>query len=288
MRDILSSGANKCARGGLITEERTSGHRAVPFLCGAPPRNFGQGCGVSSRPGDGDPCASGRPRDWRSDHVRPNIDPSRRDCGVRRVCACNAMRGGAALAQSRLAVGAIRVDVAPLRANAGDPTATWVEQELPGQLAEALSGRLTPKGATLVVRSTLSRSGRTRTTGLGTTSAASRRSGVSGGPCGRHRDIGLRRSIRRCSSNPITLVFRRWCARWRSGSREISDPACRLLDRSWRSGRRESAGTPPFDAKCGRLHYSAACAGSQCAGSVSSFGVRALLFALPPEIHFDT
>jgi hypothetical protein len=62
------------------------------------------------------------------------------------------MRGGVALAQSRPVVGAIRVDVAPLRASAGDPTATWVEQELPRQLAEAMSGRLTPKGATLVVR----------------------------------------------------------------------------------------------------------------------------------------
>ena len=74
------------------------------------------------------------------------------------IAACGAfvlvtaMPGGAALAQSRLAVGAIRVDVAPLRANAGDPTASWVEQELPRQLAEALSGRLTPKGVTLVVR----------------------------------------------------------------------------------------------------------------------------------------
>ena len=63
-----------------------------------------------------------------------------------------AMPGRAALAQSPLAGGAIRVDVAPLRANAGDPTATWVEQELPRQLAEALSGRLTPKGAALTVR----------------------------------------------------------------------------------------------------------------------------------------
>ena len=62
-----------------------------------------------------------------------------------------AMRGEAR-AQARPAVGAIRVDVAPLRANAGDPTATWVEQELPRELAQALSGRLTPKGATLVVR----------------------------------------------------------------------------------------------------------------------------------------
>ena len=63
-----------------------------------------------------------------------------------------AMTGKTALAQSGLAVGNIRVDVAPLRANAGDPTATWVEQELPRQLAEALSGRRTPKGGTLVVR----------------------------------------------------------------------------------------------------------------------------------------
>jgi hypothetical protein len=59
---------------------------------------------------------------------------------------------GRALAQSRPEVGAIRVDVEPLRANSGDPTATWVEEELPGQLTHALYGRLTPKGATLVVR----------------------------------------------------------------------------------------------------------------------------------------
>ena len=71
-------------------------------------------------------------------------------CGA--FALVTAMPGGTALAQSRVAVGAIRVDVAPLRAAAGDPTATWVEQELPRQLAEALSGRLTPKGATLIVR----------------------------------------------------------------------------------------------------------------------------------------
>jgi hypothetical protein len=70
-------------------------------------------------------------------------------CGA--VALLTMMRGGA-LAQSNLAVGAIRVDVAPLRASAGDPTASWVEQELPRELAQALSGRLTPKGATLVVR----------------------------------------------------------------------------------------------------------------------------------------
>jgi hypothetical protein len=53
-------------------------------------------------------------------------------CGALALVA--AMAGKTALAQSGLAV-----DVAPLRANAGDPTATWVEQELPRQLAEALS-----------------------------------------------------------------------------------------------------------------------------------------------------
>jgi len=71
-------------------------------------------------------------------------------CGAFALVA--AMAGKTALAQSGLAVGNIRVDVAPLRANAGDPTATWVEQELPRQLAEALSRRRTPKGGTLVVR----------------------------------------------------------------------------------------------------------------------------------------
>jgi hypothetical protein len=71
-------------------------------------------------------------------------------CGV--IALASAMGNGAARAQSGLPVRNIRVDVAPLRANAGDPTATWVEQELPRQLAQALSGRLTPKGATLTVR----------------------------------------------------------------------------------------------------------------------------------------
>ena len=48
--------------------------------------------------------------------------------------------------------GNIRVDVAPLRASAGDPTASWVQQELPDQLAKAMAGRMTSKGGTLVVR----------------------------------------------------------------------------------------------------------------------------------------
>jgi hypothetical protein len=56
------------------------------------------------------------------------------------VVALSAAIGGrAALAQSGQAVRNIRVDVAPLRANAGDPTATWVEQELPRRLAHRVS-----------------------------------------------------------------------------------------------------------------------------------------------------
>jgi predicted NBD/HSP70 family sugar kinase len=74
------------------------------------------------------------------------------------VAACGAfalvltVAGQNALAQRGLAVRNIRVDVSPLRASAGDPTAAWVEQELPRRLAQALAGRLTPKGGTLIVR----------------------------------------------------------------------------------------------------------------------------------------
>src|SRR5208337_4539992 len=57
-----------------------------------------------------------------------------------------------ALAQSGLPIRNIQVDVAPLRANVGDPTASWVQQGLPGQLAQTLAGRMTTQGGTLVVR----------------------------------------------------------------------------------------------------------------------------------------
>jgi hypothetical protein len=68
------------------------------------------------------------------------------------IAAVAAIAGLTALEPSRVAIGDIQVDVAPLRANAGDPTATWVEEELPRRLAEALAGRLTPKGDRLEVR----------------------------------------------------------------------------------------------------------------------------------------
>ena len=45
--------------------------------------------------------------------------------------------------------GGIRVDVAPLRANAGDPTAAWVERELPAALARWMAGRIPSGGLTV-------------------------------------------------------------------------------------------------------------------------------------------
>ena len=43
-----------------------------------------------------------------------------------------------ALARPRAPFGGVRVDVASLRAEAGDPTARWVAEELPRALTEAL------------------------------------------------------------------------------------------------------------------------------------------------------
>jgi hypothetical protein len=63
-----------------------------------------------------------------------------------------AAAGQSALAQSGLPIRNIQVDVAPLRANAGEPTASWVQQGLPNQLARALAGRMAAQGGTLVVR----------------------------------------------------------------------------------------------------------------------------------------
>ncbi len=57
-----------------------------------------------------------------------------------------------ALAQSGLTFRDVQVDVSPLRANAGDPTAAWVQRELPIQLEQALAGRMARNGAPLIVR----------------------------------------------------------------------------------------------------------------------------------------
>jgi hypothetical protein len=59
--------------------------------------------------------------------------------GAMTLAAVSASRG--ALARSALPRPGIRVDVAPLAANAGEPTAGWVAQYLPGQIAESLARR---------------------------------------------------------------------------------------------------------------------------------------------------
>jgi hypothetical protein len=62
---------------------------------------------------------------------------------------------GAALSQSAVRLRGIQVDVGPLRASLGDPTAAWVEEALPGFLQQALGAYLDPRfrnGAVLVAR----------------------------------------------------------------------------------------------------------------------------------------
>jgi hypothetical protein len=60
-----------------------------------------------------------------------------------------------ALAQAGVRFRDVQVDVSPLRASAGDPTADWVQRELRGALAQSLAGHIAPgdrAGATLVAR----------------------------------------------------------------------------------------------------------------------------------------
>ena len=71
-------------------------------------------------------------------------------CSALALLAAVACRS--ALAQSGLPIRDIRVDVAPLRASAGDPTASWVQQGLANLLPQALAGRMNSQGGTLVVR----------------------------------------------------------------------------------------------------------------------------------------
>jgi hypothetical protein len=61
----------------------------------------------------------------------------------------------AALAQGGLRLRGFKVDVGPLRANSGDPTAAWMQQSLTAALTRSLAPYLSPgdrAGATLDVR----------------------------------------------------------------------------------------------------------------------------------------
>jgi hypothetical protein len=57
-------------------------------------------------------------------------------------------------AASGFLIGSIEVNTAPLLAQSGDPTAGWVQQALPGQLARVLAAHVAPgaPGATLNAR----------------------------------------------------------------------------------------------------------------------------------------
>ncbi len=82
------------------------------------------------------------------------------NCGLTRRSALSAVAAlalapAAALAQSAVRFRGVQVDVGPLRANSGDPTAAWVEEALPGLLERALGAYLDPRyrnGAVLVAR----------------------------------------------------------------------------------------------------------------------------------------
>jgi hypothetical protein len=61
----------------------------------------------------------------------------------------------AALAQPSIRFRSIQVDVGPLRANMGDPTAAWLQEALPGLLAQAFAPYLAPgdrNGAALIAQ----------------------------------------------------------------------------------------------------------------------------------------
>jgi hypothetical protein len=66
-----------------------------------------------------------------------------------------ALAPGIAFGQPGVRFRGIQVDVGPLRASAGDPTAAWVEEALPGLLAQALGPYIAPadrNAAVLVAR----------------------------------------------------------------------------------------------------------------------------------------
>jgi hypothetical protein len=72
-----------------------------------------------------------------------------------RAVGAFALSPAAALTQGPIRFRSVEVDVGLLRASSGDPTAAWVEEALPGQLAQALGPYLSPgdrAGATLVAR----------------------------------------------------------------------------------------------------------------------------------------
>jgi hypothetical protein len=75
--------------------------------------------------------------------------------GFGALTLASAVSVSSASAQPGLRIRAIKVDVSPIRASMGDPTAAWVEEALPPALAQALAPYMAPgdrNGATLIAR----------------------------------------------------------------------------------------------------------------------------------------
>jgi hypothetical protein len=75
--------------------------------------------------------------------------------GLGAIAISAAFAARSALAQPNVRFRRIVVDVAPLRASVGDPTAAWVQQALPSALAQSLGAYIAPgdpHGATLIAR----------------------------------------------------------------------------------------------------------------------------------------
>ncbi len=75
--------------------------------------------------------------------------------GFSAVAVSTAFAARSALAQPNVRFRRIVVDVSPLRASIGDPTAAWVQQALPSALAQSLGAYIAPgdpHGATLIAR----------------------------------------------------------------------------------------------------------------------------------------
>ena len=147
-------------------------------------------------------------------------------CGAFALVA--AIGSKAARAQSGLPVRNIRVDVAPLRANAGDPTATWVEQALSRRLAQALAAPPHAERRDADREDRLSYVGiehrghhpRRLLAGQHPGRSDARRRAMAG--AGDEPAIWRRRSTRRWSNNPTIIASLRSPKRWPSGSRGIS------------------------------------------------------------------
>ncbi len=135
--------------------------------------------------------------------------------------ACAGMPGGA-FALTR-AVGGIHVDVAPLRENAGDPTAAWVAQVMPGALAQALAEAGRP-GAPISVRIDYVMLGSSGGLGqpLGSTPDQMVGAVIVGGvarPLSTQTGYSRRRRTRRQSNSPTTIAFSNFRARSPIGPR---------------------------------------------------------------------